>query len=179
MGSVLRYRSHAENNPDVTAGGIQNANVNASALILDVDDGAVPSDVRAEPYDLIVGEDETSIVEVFETHIFPPSPGNTIRFSDSRKWELDGLLEAGFFRLERRQDALDRGDRIFGCRFVDAIKNYGTDREFDKSRLVVQGFNDQGAKELLTKHQRFPGIPHGFLSHSLQVLPERAYVCET
>jgi hypothetical protein len=151
MGSVLRYRSHAENNPGVTAGGIQYANVNASALILDVDDGAVPSDVGAEPYDLIVGEDETSIVELLETYVVPSSPGNAIRFSDSRKRELDGLLEAGGFTLERRQDALDRVDRVFGCRFVGAIKNYGTDREFDKSRLVVQGFNEQGAKELLTK----------------------------
>jgi hypothetical protein len=74
----------AENNPDVTAGGVSNANVNASALILDVDDGAVPSDVGAEPYDLIVGEDENSIVELFETHVVPSSPGNAIRFSDSR-----------------------------------------------------------------------------------------------
>jgi hypothetical protein len=80
----------AENNPDVTAGGVSNANVNASALILDVDDGAVPSDVGAEPYDLIVGEDETSIEELFETHVVPSSPGNAIRFSDSRKRELDG-----------------------------------------------------------------------------------------
>jgi hypothetical protein len=142
---------NAENNPDVTAGGIQNANVNVSELILDVDDGAVPSDVGAEPYDLIVGKEQTSVVELFETHVVPSSPRNAVRFSDSRKRELDGLLEAGGFRLERRQDALDRGDRIFGCRFVDAIKNYGTDREFDKSRLVVQGFNDHGAKELLTK----------------------------
>jgi hypothetical protein len=79
-------------------------------LILDVDDGAVPSDVGAEPYDLIVGEDEASIVELFETHVVPSSAGNAIRFSDSRKRELDGLLEAGVFRLERRQEALDRGD---------------------------------------------------------------------
>jgi hypothetical protein len=88
---------------------------------------------------LIAGEDETSIVELFETHVVPSSPGNAIRFSDSRKRKLDGLREEGVFRLERRQEALDLADRIFGCRFVDAIKNYGTDREFDKSRLVVQG----------------------------------------
>jgi hypothetical protein len=69
----------AENNPDVTAGGVSNANINALALILDIDDGAVPSDFGAEPYDLIVGEDETSTVELFETRVVPSSPANAIR----------------------------------------------------------------------------------------------------
>jgi hypothetical protein len=46
----------AENNPDVTAGGIENANVNASVLIIDADDGAVPNDAGAEPYYSIVGK---------------------------------------------------------------------------------------------------------------------------
>jgi hypothetical protein len=56
----------------------------------------------------LLGRDETSIVELFETHVIPSCPGNAVLFSDSQRTELDGLLEAGVFRLERHQDALDR-----------------------------------------------------------------------
>ena len=41
------------------------------------------------------------------------------------------------------------GQRIFGLRFVDTIKNQGTPQAYSKSRLVVQGYNDD-AEGLLT-----------------------------
>ena len=33
---------------------------------------------------------------------------------------------------------------IFNLCFVDEIKHFGTDKAFEKSRLVVQAYNDQG-----------------------------------
>ena len=36
-------------------------------------------------------------------------------------------------------------------RFVDLIKNEGTDKAFEMPRLVVQAFNDQGKQNILTQ----------------------------
>jgi len=41
--------------------------------------------------------------------------------------------------------------RIFNSRFVDEIKNEGTDKAFEKSRLVVQAFNDTDKDLVLTQ----------------------------
>ena len=40
---------------------------------------------------------------------------------------------------------------IFGSRFVDQIKNEGTEKAFEKSRLVVQAFNDSEKHRILTQ----------------------------
>ena len=41
--------------------------------------------------------------------------------------------------------------RIFNSRFVDEIKNEGTAMAFEKSRLVVQAYNNHGKEEILTQ----------------------------
>ncbi len=75
--------------------------------------------------------------------------GNVRRFDSSRKKELLGLAEKGTFSIVPASTA--EGHRIFGSRFVDTVKNEGTPDAFEKSRLVVQAFNDN---------------KHGFLTHS-------------
>ena len=45
---------------------------------------------------------------------------------------------------------MPKGIRIFNLRFVDEIKNPGTETAFEKSRLVVQAYNDQGKELILT-----------------------------
>jgi hypothetical protein len=50
-----------------------------------------------------------------------------------------------------------RGVRIFNSRFVDEIKNEGTDKAFEKSRLVVQAFNDTDT-DLAHKPLRSSGL---------------------
>lgn len=42
--------------------------------------------------------------------------------------------------MATRKDAA--GFRVFGARFVDSVKSEGTPEAYEKSRLVVQGFND-------------------------------------
>lgn len=71
----------------------------------------------------------------------------TNEFTNSRKKELDGLLAQGVFLPVPKSESY--GHRIFGCRFVDKIKNTGTPEAYAKSRLVVQGYNDK-ADGLLT-----------------------------
>ena len=60
-------------------------------------------------------------------------------FQASRYKEVIGLLEKGTFEIatDIPQDAC-----IFKAWFVDEIKNAGTDKAFEKSRLVVQAYND-------------------------------------
>jgi hypothetical protein len=63
------------------------------------------------------------------------------QFSASRQKELAGLLEKGVFEITKLAD-VPQGVRLFNSRFVDEIKNPGTDKAFEKSRLVVQAYND-------------------------------------
>jgi len=70
-------------------------------------------------------------------------------FKRSREKEILGLIEKDVFEPVPRAQAI--GHRIFGSRFVDTVKNKGTKNAYEKSRLVVQGFNDQG---------------HGLLTHA-------------
>jgi hypothetical protein len=69
-------------------------------------------------------------------------------FVESRRKEINGLLNSGVFTIANK---VPPGIRIFGSRFVDEIKHAGTEKAFEKSRLVVQGYNDQGKQEILTQ----------------------------
>ena len=63
------------------------------------------------------------------------------QFRASRQKELTGLLEKGVFEITKLAD-VPQGVRLFNSRFVDEIKNLGTDKAFEKSQLVVQAYND-------------------------------------
>ena len=71
-------------------------------------------------------------------------------FFKSRQQEINGLLERGVFEIVDEKDVPET-TRIFRTRFVDLIKNEGTNKAFEKSRLVVQAFNDQGKQNILTQ----------------------------
>jgi hypothetical protein len=72
------------------------------------------------------------------------------RFTNSRRTEVNGLLEKGVFAVVT-EDSVPYNTRIFNSRFVDEIKHPGTDKAFEKSRLVVQAYNDQGKNLVLTQ----------------------------
>jgi len=57
-------------------------------------------------------------------------------FTDSRRKEINGLLEKGVFTVVTDNN-VPQGVRIFNSRFVDEIKHLSTDKAFEKSRLVV------------------------------------------
>ncbi|KAL2073526.1 hypothetical protein VTL71DRAFT_10852 [Oculimacula yallundae] len=71
------------------------------------------------------------------------------QFEKSRLKEINGLIAIGVFELIR-DDCLPPGVRLFGSKFVDQIKFEGTQKAFEKSRLVVQVYNDAGKKTVLT-----------------------------
>jgi hypothetical protein len=74
---------------------------------------------------------------------------NATQFSTSCQKELTSLLEKGVFEVVKLVDVPD-GIRLFNSRFVDEIKNPRTDLAFEKSRLVVQAYNDEEKKLVLT-----------------------------
>ncbi|KAI0997307.1 hypothetical protein K3495_g10881 [Podosphaera aphanis] len=76
------------------------------------------------------------------------TPGEPFEASDRK--EIDALIAGGIFRFEQH-DPLRHTDRIFNSRMVREIKNKNTKSPYEKSRLVVRGFNDEGKSVILTQ----------------------------
>jgi hypothetical protein len=79
-------------------------------------------------------------------NVSPP----THTFVKSRRKEINGLLEKRVFELTTI-DAVPRNVRIFNSRFVDEVKHPGTPDAYEKSRLVVQAYNDHDKTLVLTQ----------------------------
>ena len=71
-------------------------------------------------------------------------------FEASAKQEIEGLIARGVFKFER-YNAEFEGIRIFKSRIVNEVKGKATDTPYEKSRLVVQGYNDEGKEVILTQ----------------------------
>ena len=80
---------------------------------------------------------DSNIADIAVYIINPPGTD----YTKSRKKELDGLLERKVFEIVHESDITPTA-RIFKSRFVDKVKFYGTDKAYEKSRLVVQAYND-------------------------------------
>jgi hypothetical protein len=91
---------------------------------------------------------------------------NSNQFVISRQKEIKGLLEKGVFELVNPKD-IPQSNRVFNSRFVDEIKNPGTDKAFEKSRLVVQAYNDPEKDLVLTQ------------SPTIQRVSQRLILCIT
>ena len=93
---------------------------------------------------------------------FPMKKGN--QFTASRQKEISGPLEKGVFKIVQFED-IPAGARVFNSRFVDEIKNAGTEKAFEKSRLVVQAYNDINKSLVLTQ------------SPTIQRVSQRLLIC--
>jgi hypothetical protein len=71
-------------------------------------------------------------------------------FTAFRQKEIADLLEKEVFLPINKRD-VSSNIRIFNSRFVDEVKNPGTEKAFEKSRLMVQAFNDQNKTLVLTQ----------------------------
>ena len=71
-------------------------------------------------------------------------------FTDSQHKEINGLLKKGIFAVITKRDIL-QGICIFNSHFVNKIKHFSTDKAFEKSRLVIQAYNNQGKDLVLTQ----------------------------
>ena len=62
--------------------------------------------------------------------------------------EILNLLKKGIFKIVLINDVL-ANIRIFNIRFVDEVKNKRTEKAFEKSRLVIQIFNNNKKDQIL------------------------------
>ena len=71
-------------------------------------------------------------------------------FQTSRLKKLNGLFEKEIFEIIHI-DNLFIETRVFENRFINQIKNEGTEKAFEKSRLIVQTFNNSKKQKILTQ----------------------------
>ena len=90
----------------------------------------------------------------FMHHSYLLDGSKSAQFVESRQKEVLGLIEKGVFQIADHSE-IPTGARIFNSRFVDEIKNQGTEKAYEKSRLVVQAYNDINKANVLTQ---FPTI---------------------
>ena len=86
-------------------------------------------------------------------------------FETSRSAEVAGLIKKGTFKVVNPA-SIPNDIRIFKSRFVDEMKNKGGNL-FEKSRLVVQAYDDIGKQEVLTQ------------SPTIQRVSQRIILCLT
>ena len=93
-------------------------------------------------------------------HMQAPTPVPN-PFVESRK-EINDLFEKNCFEVVSTSD-VSHGVRIFNSRFVDEIKNIDTVDAYEKSRLVMQTYNDQGKAEVLTQTSTIQRMSQRFI----------------
>ncbi|POS82721.1 hypothetical protein EPUL_004120, partial [Erysiphe pulchra] len=71
-------------------------------------------------------------------------------FEASRKKEFDDLITKRIFEFIPKASVIHGGERIFSARMVDTIK-YNDSIPYEKSRLVVQAYNDLDKEGILTQ----------------------------
>lgn len=92
-------------------------------------------------------------------------------FTASRQAEIAGLIAGGVLELVAPED-VPEGTRIFGSRFVDTLKGEGTDKAFEKSRLVIQAYNDAGKLEVLTQSPTIQRVSQRLILILAAIFPE-------
>lgn len=76
------------------------------------------------------------------------APGEPFQQSDQA--EMDSLIAKGVIKVVEYDPFIHTG-RIFKSRMVRTVKGRETDHPFEKSRLVIQAFNDEGKEFILTQ----------------------------
>jgi hypothetical protein len=78
------------------------------------------------------------------------SSTSTLTFADSRRKEINDLLKRQVFEIITISEVL-KNVRIFNFRFVDEIKHSDISQSYEKSRLVIQTYNDHEKTLILTQ----------------------------
>ena len=72
-------------------------------------------------------------------------------FQESDDLEIRSLLDRGVFIFEEYNRTRHGDTRIFNARMVQEVKGLGTDKPYEKSRLVIQGYADSEKDLILTQ----------------------------
>ncbi|TQN64414.1 hypothetical protein CSHISOI_11408, partial [Colletotrichum shisoi] len=95
---------------------------------------------EATDYDLAVKLRKTGIIT---------EPGDP--FEESTRKEVDNLIDRGVFDFIPFDPAKHMGIRIFKSKIIHEVKDKTTDKAYEKSRLVIQGYADDGKWAILTQ----------------------------
>ncbi|KAI0995259.1 hypothetical protein K3495_g12922 [Podosphaera aphanis] len=77
------------------------------------------------------------------------TPGAPFELSDQA--EIEALIGKGVFRFETYNAVKHGKSTMFKARLVHEIKGKGTDKPYEKSRLIVMGYNDMEKQQMLTQ----------------------------
>lgn len=80
----------------------------------------------------------------------------------SRKKKINDLLKKDCFEFVEKSK-VPKDIKIFNSRFVDEIKNMKTIETYEKSKLVVQAYNDQGKKMILIQASTIQRVNQHFI----------------
>jgi hypothetical protein len=72
-------------------------------------------------------------------------------FEKSTQTEIDALIVRGVFQFEVYNPKIHGGVRIFKSRIVNEVKGKTTNQPYEKSRLIIQGYNDSDKALVLTQ----------------------------
>jgi hypothetical protein len=72
-------------------------------------------------------------------------------FKRSQRQEIDGLIAREVFEFVQYNPIKHSGIQIFNSRLVNEIKGKAINTPFEKSRLVVQAYNNKGKELILTQ----------------------------
>jgi len=71
-------------------------------------------------------------------------------FQESQQREIDSLIIRGIFEFVRYDLNVHKG-RIFNSRLMNKVKEKSTETPYEKSRLIIQAYNDAGKGVILTQ----------------------------
>src|SRR6266568_9446850 len=72
-------------------------------------------------------------------------------FQASNKQEINGLIAREVFKFKKYDPTKFNKVYIFKSKMVNEIKGKATDTPFEKSRLVIQGYNNNNKEVILTQ----------------------------
>jgi hypothetical protein len=72
-------------------------------------------------------------------------------FETSQQAEIEGLIENGVFRVKKYDFIRYNGIHIFKSRIINEIKSKSTNSPYEKLRMIIQNYSNNGEKMVLTQ----------------------------
>ena len=95
-------------------------------------------------------------------------------YAKSRRKEINDLLNKGVFDVMTLTDVFSK-IKLFNFRFVDEIKNSNISTAFEKSRLMIQAFNDQKKKMIMTQSFTIQRINQQLILILIAIIEHKLY----
>jgi hypothetical protein len=72
-------------------------------------------------------------------------------FKAFQRAKIKGLIRNGVFRVKKYDFTKYGSIRIFKSRIINEIKSKGNNFSYEKSRIIIQGYSNDGKKIMLTQ----------------------------